>query len=147
MKAKICTLLIILIFCFVLEGIESSDFIAIVKSKNLSKYNMIIHFFELSKFKLENYKTIVFDGEGKDDKIRKIFSELLEKKPKLIITIGIQSTTIAQELISNFPILFCGVHNWEKYTQKKENITGIESFIPPNKLLKYFSMINPTEIF
>ncbi len=110
-----------------LNAYANPNTIVIVKSSNLENYNEIISSFELSSGKLSDYKIQIIDGQGDVAKLESILNELKGKPDNaLIITIGIQATFMAQNIIKNIPIIFCAVYDWKKYIKLDGTITGIE---------------------
>lgn len=143
-KIVISLFLYILVLLFLLSNkLVSKEVIAIVKSQDLALYNEIIDSFKMSAYRLEKYNIKIYNGENDAKKIKKIFIDLKKDKPKLIITVGLQVTDQAQQIIDNIPIIFCGVHNWKKFIKKKDNITGIDLFPGAKILLSNFRLILP----
>ena len=121
-----------------------SNIIAVVKSQELEIYNEIIKNIELSvSIKMKNYELKVFNGNGDNSTLEKIFRDLHKSKPAVVVTIGIQASYMANSMIEEIPVIFCGVHQWEKYILKKNNITGVDMTIDPNSIIRHFKLVIP----
>lgn len=136
-------IVIFYIIIFYVASLFANNKIHIIKSQKLDVYNDIVSNFEISLGALSNYDVIIFDGRGFPDRIEKYILELLESSPELIITVGIQSSFVANNLVDDIPVIFCAVHEWDKYLIKKDNITGISMEISPEVIFNHIKLISP----
>ncbi|HPN31750.1 MAG TPA: ABC transporter substrate binding protein [bacterium] len=141
----VCLLYLALLFPIQNSADEiNSNIIAVVKSQELEIYNEIIKNIELSaSIKMKNYELKIFNGNGDNSALEKIFGDLSGLKPAAIVTIGIQASYMANSMIEDIPVIFCGVHQWEKFIVKKKNITGVDMTIDPNSIIKHFKLVIP----
>ncbi len=115
--------------------------IAVIKSLNISPYNVALEGFEntLSKKGLEDIELKVFDleGNGKPADKAKISSDIKNDDFSLILTLGSGATVFAKDEFSHIPIVFSMVLNpvASGFVQSMKgnpgsNITGASMDIP-----------------
>jgi putative tryptophan/tyrosine transport system substrate-binding protein len=138
MEKKIILFVLLLLICI---NIYAKD-IYIIKSDNLDTYKEVIESFKISLGALSDYNIIVLDGKGLPEVIIELANNIKRKKPEAIITIGIQSTFIFQNIIDDIPIIFCGIYEWNKYIKKSKNITGISMEINPEIIFQHIKLIS-----
>lgn len=144
MNTKISVIIYSLISLILSYSLSADSVVAIVKSNNIDNYNEIVENLKLSSTRLSGYQFLEFCGYGNNEKNLEIIKEINTNiKPEIIITVGIQATIAAINIIEDTPIVFCGVFNWEKYFEKKKNVTGISLNASPELDYKYIKLAIP----
>src|SRR5579863_10165514 len=100
--------------------------VAVVKSDNLTPYSRLV-----AAFSAECKGDVVeYDAKGNDEKASKLFAELHDKPPALVLAIGPIAANAARRTLGETPVVFVMVPNYEKYGLDAKNVTGIALTLP-----------------
>jgi len=132
--------LLTLIFYFLLSLLISLLQITTVYSEEVIVFNTLDSHF--GKPILDGFKSVCgssisikeYNMRGRSSEGKQIIKEIKKRininPPKVILTLGTPATKLAQEAITEIPILFSMVVNPEKYGISGKNIRGITSNVP-----------------
>ncbi len=138
------TFIFLIFFLLSPFSVNAESIVAIIQSTNIDNYNEIIDSLKSSSVRLKGYTFIEYCGDGTNEKLLDIIKEINNiSKPVLIVTVGIQASVSAINNFTDTPIVFCGVFNWDKYFEKKNNVTGISLNVSPELDYKYIKLAIP----
>jgi len=136
--------LFLLTLSFQLPAGYTEDII-VVKTRSIPSGEQILDGFKSicgSSISIKEY-----DMQGKLKKGKRIIKEIKEsiklKPPKMVLTIGGPATKLAQEALTEIPILFSMVVNPQKKGFSGNNISGITSDVPIKLQLEKLKAIVP----
>jgi len=132
-------LIICLIFIFPVDSQCLPDSVAVIKSGEIKPYqDALAGFKDVCKVKTTEYN--MADETGNSPEIVK---KIKDNKPDLILTIGTKAAVLANQEISNIPIIFLMVSRPKKYGLIGKNITGVSLNIPAKVQFKTLKSIIP----
>lgn len=103
--------------------------IAIVKSESLAPYARLVAGFTAES----RAETVEYDLRGNEGRAEKAFDALKARPPALVLAIGPLAANAARRSLSEVPVLFSMVPNYEKYGLEAKNVTGI-ALTPPARV-------------
>jgi putative tryptophan/tyrosine transport system substrate-binding protein len=137
-------IIILMINLFSIYLFSEKNSIVIFKSQDIGIYNEVIEGIKDNTILLEKYNVIELNGNNNLNLISTKIEEIKKNiKPKLIITVGAQTSVMVINEIDDIPVIFCGVRNWEKFFVKKNNVTGVDFQPNPNLEIRYMRMTVP----
>ncbi len=102
--------------------------VAVVKSESLALYARLV-----AGFSAESRSEVVeYDLKGSHERGEKVFASLKENPPALVLAVGPIAANAARRLLSDVPVVFTMVPNYEKFGLEARNVTGI-ALSPPSK--------------
>jgi len=141
-------LFLFFLYVLIFSAFENSyclnkDYIIIIKSDDVKTYSELIEGFKDGFDDEFNYDIEIINIK-RDWKIAEEVIDNIKKrdiKPPLILMLGLKAAYSVQQKITDIPLIFCAVLDWEHSLQKKNNTTGISMEIPALGLLEQYKFI------
>ncbi|MFN7131929.1 MAG: ABC transporter substrate-binding protein [Myxococcales bacterium] len=115
---------------------------AVVKSDSLSLYANAVAAFR-AEFKGE---IVEYDLRDSSERAERIFARLADDKPNLVLALGPLAANAARKHLSDVPVVFALVPNYEKYGLEGKNVTGIALTRPSAAQLQTLKLLVPRAI-
>ena len=139
MKTKITFILFFLIPTFVYA---QSVPIIVLTTSEIPEFNETIRgFIDSVKYKIKNADISIHNLKKEDKKL--LIQKIKKEKPMLIFSVGTKSLSLLQKNVTEIPIIFTMVWNWNELVVNSKNITGISMRVPIHTFLKYYDIVFP----